>query len=239
MKTFADSDIGLVRKTNEDAHRTLIKERFFVLADGMGGHKAGDVASKKAVEYYCNAVQNLQLFQKSDYTHHQLRSLLCSIMENTNLWIHHLGNLHPAYQGMGTTLSSLLFLKDSCIMAHIGDSRIYRLRDQKITQLSTDHAYVAPRQEGAGVLSSKGRRVLSQALGTHLSITPEVLVHKTQPGDLYVLCSDGLSDILEDTFIERLLNKPTPLSDKGKELIDSAKARGGHDNITLVLVEVE
>ena len=124
-------------------------------------------------------------------------------------------------------------------MAHIGDSRVYRMRSKTITQLSTDHAYLAPRQEGPSVLSSKGRRVLSQALGTHLSITPEILVHKTQPGDIYALCSDGLSDFLEDSFIERLLNKATPLATKGKELIDSAKARGGHDNITLVLVEVE
>ncbi len=247
IRSHGISDVGLKRDNNEDVFRLLEKERFFVLADGMGGHNAGEVAASRAVEYMCSAMQSLLISPHSTLSSDDLKSHLIALVENTNLWVHHLGASDPALFGMGTTLSSLLFFNNKILYSHVGDSRIYRFRDGKLTQITKDQVVSSIPSFGVdedlAVQESEdriqlGRKMLAQAIGTSILVAPEVGEIDAQLGDLYLICSDGLSDCVEDETIESVLKHSHSLDDSGNELILMAKAGGGHDNITLVLVQI-
>lgn len=226
LKSCFQTDIGLVRNNNEDAFESLTEQRFFALADGMGGHKAGEVASHEAVTFMCASIEELFISVNKDaslYTN-QLGSLLEEYIKNTNTWIHCLSKKRKAFQGMGTTLSTALFYDSQMIIGHVGDSRIYRLREGRLTQLTKDH--------------SIGRHTLTQAIGTSLHIAPQIEVVPVKSGDVYLMCSDGLPDLLSDEEIKKRIN-PLDIRSSTDHLIDGAKAAGGYDNITVVLLKVE
>ncbi len=240
FESFGKSDVGLIRKSNEDVFRELTKERFFVLADGMGGHRAGEIAASRAVEYMCTGIQNFFSEKKGSIEIEELQSHIESVIENTNLWVHHLGKSNPNFYGMGTTLASALFFKDSIIYSHVGDSRIYRFRNNKLNLLTNDHAYISkiqPTKENPNLVSSN-RKVLAKAIGTSIFVTPEIRSEKVESGDIYLLSSDGLHDLVSDSDIESLLKNSSELSRVGNHLIETAKESGGHDNITLLLVRI-
>lgn len=240
IESVAKSDKGLVRTNNEDVYRELLRERFFIVADGMGGHNAGEIAAARAVEYMCSAIQSL-FTTGSSLKIEEVKSQIVSLIENTNLWVHHLGIENPKLQGMGTTLCSALFFKKFIIYSHVGDSRIYRFREGLLEQLTSDHL----RNSGiettiefpSPVLSP--RKILSQAIGTSLAVIPEVDKDIAKKGDIYLLCSDGLSDLVSNDIIAENLAKSSHLKDIADSLIECAKARGGHDNITLVLIRLK
>lgn len=237
IESFGKSDVGLLRTNNEDAFRELPKEKFFILADGLGGHNAGEVASSKAVEYMCSAIQNLFLNQTSSLELEELELQMESVIHNTNLWVHHLSISNPNHYGMGTTLCSLLFFQDSVVYSHVGDSRIYRFRRGQLTPLTTDHTKEEPILENPnGVPFS--RKVLTQAIGTSIFVAPDMGKDQIEVGDIYLLCSDGLTDLVAEGSIAALLSHSTDLNQVADLLIETAKARGGHDNITLVLARV-
>lgn len=135
IESFCKSDIGR-RNNNEDVFRELPKEQFYILADGMGGHNAGEVAASKAVEYMCSAIQNLFVRPPEMLKLEEVRSHISALIENTNLWVHHLGVQDPTLHGMGTTLCSILFFKNFVVYSHVGDSRIYRLRNNSLDRKS-------------------------------------------------------------------------------------------------------
>lgn len=243
IESIAISDRGLVRSNNEDVYRELVREKFFIIADGMGGHNAGEVAAARAVEYMCSAVQNF-FIEPYDIKIEDVKSKITSLIENTNLWVHHLGIGNPKLQGMGTTLCSALFFNKFIIYSHVGDSRIYRFRDGLLEQLTEDHTTPHPSsligttlEFGAPVSSS--RKVLSQAIGTSLAVVPEVDKDTVKKGDLYLLCSDGLSDLVSNEIIAETLANGTTLKGMADQLIECAKSNGGHDNITLVLIRLK
>ena len=247
LKSHAISDVGLKRDNNEDAFRVLEKEQFFILADGMGGHNAGEVASSRAVEYMCSAMQNFLLTPPIDLSTDDLKSHLFALVENTNLWVHHLGASDPTLFGMGTTLSSFVVYRNKIIYSHVGDSRIYRFRDNQLVQLTRDQVVSSlpplsfEEDEATQEFDDRiqlGRKMLAQAIGTSILVAPEVGELDAKSGDLYLICSDGLTDCVENETIESVLRNSTSLDDSGEELISMAKAGGGHDNITLVLVQV-
>ncbi len=247
IKSHGISDVGLKRDNNEDVFRLLEKECFFVLADGMGGHNAGEVAASKAVEYMCSAMQSLLISPHSSLSTDDLKSHLFALVENTNLWVHHLGASDPSLFGMGTTLSSVLFFNNKIIYSHVGDSRIYRFREGKLTQLTKDQVISSaipydidkdPTTQEFDDRIQSSKKMLAQAIGTSILVAPEVGEDEAKLGDLYLICSDGLSDCVEDETIESALRHSHSLDESGEELISMAKAGGGHDNITLVLVQV-
>jgi serine/threonine protein phosphatase PrpC len=224
LKSCCQTDIGLVRDNNEDAFESLPNQRFFALADGMGGHKAGEVASSEAVTFMCASIEELFISLNKEFDIHHLSATLEGYIKNTNAWIHGLSKKRKAFQGMGTTLSTALFYDSHMIIGHVGDSRIYLYRQGHLTQLTKDH--------------SIGRHTLTQAIGTSLSISPQIEVVQVKPGDVYLMCSDGLPDLLNDEEIQKRIN-PHDIRASTDHLIDGAKAAGGYDNITVVLLKVE
>lgn len=238
LESFGTSDVGLVRTNNEDVFRELKREKFFVLADGMGGHNAGEIAAAKAVEYMCSEIQNFYLKPPRSLEIEELKSQISSFIENTNLWVHHLGVSNPRLKGMGTTLCSILFYQKFVIYSHVGDSRIYRFRNGKLIQLTSDHlVQSAPSLEIPNQLFFS-KKILTQAIGTSIAISPQVDGDIAMSGDIYLLCSDGLSDLVSFKEIQESLASSNELNHVGKRLIQCAKSSGGHDNITLVLVRI-
>lgn len=248
-KSVALSDVGLKRQNNEDAYRTLEKENFYILADGMGGHNAGEVASSRAVEYMCSAMQTLMVPQKA-HSVEDLKSHLIALVENTNLWVHHLGAADPNLFGMGTTLSSCLLFGDKMIYSHVGDSRIYRYRSGKLKQITKDQVVSRFPYEENGedeednlakqipIELQSSRKMLAQAIGTSILVAPEVGEVEAKDKDLFLICSDGLYDCVTDDMIEETITNCQTLDECGNCLIDLAKDGGGHDNITIVLIEI-
>jgi protein phosphatase len=240
IESFGKTDVGLIRNNNEDVFRELPKEKFFVLADGMGGHNAGEVAASRAVEYMCSGIQNFFLNKKDSLELEDIETQIESVIENTNLWVHHLGASNPTLYGMGTTLCSILFFKEFIIYSHVGDSRIYRFRKNSLSLLTNDHTVLAKNQatpENRNGVSLQ-RKVLAKAIGTSIFVSPEIKSEKVEVGDIYLLSSDGLHDLVSDTTIESLLKNAEDLNQVASHLIETAKESGGHDNITLLLVKI-
>ncbi len=237
IESFGITDVGLIRKSNEDVFRELPKEKFFILADGMGGHNAGEVAALRTVEYMCSAIQNLFIHPPHGMSNEEIEAHMVALIENTNLWVHHLGASDPTLYGMGTTLCSMLFFKKSVVYSHVGDSRIYRLRNYELQQLTKDHTFSSTKEKEKNV--SLSRKVLARAIGTSIAVLPEVKTEIAEEGDLYLMCSDGLSDLVPHSRIEELATSLPSLSKIGEALIYEAKTRGGHDNITLLLMRLQ
>lgn len=220
IRGFGASDVGCVRKNNEDAFELTAQNRFLALADGMGGHNAGEVASKEAITFMCASIEEMFITLRRPVELAELKDKLQTYMESTNNWVYRLSKKRRAFQGMGTTLSTLLFQEDNLVLAHVGDSRIYRLRNHEFLQLSDDH--------------SIGKHTLTQAIGTSLEVRPQIDIIDLQVGDVYLLCSDGLPNVLSDEKIANTID-PKDLKSSAGKLIDLAKQAGGYDNITVVL----
>ena len=238
VESFATSDVGLVRSNNEDVVKMLEKHNFYVLADGMGGHNAGEVAAEKACEYMCHLVESLPLENLTTSDVQNVSDRVLAIMHKTNLWVHHLSYQKPELTGMGTTLCSLLFFRGYMISSHVGDSRIYRLRDGKLTKITIDHLTYKNRpvtENGSTVIK---KRSLTQAIGTSVRVKPSILSSETNEGDIFLMCSDGLSDLVRDAEIEKVLQTHSCLETTCNFLTSLAKNRGGHDNITLLITKL-
>jgi protein phosphatase len=233
------SDVGLVRTNNEDAWFASPNGRVFLIADGLGGHQAGEVAAREAIEWFLPAF--LSSFpEKADYhpTNEEITKQLQSCFDTTNGHVFQLSEQHELLRGMGTTFCSLSFHDDGAAVAHVGDSRIYRHRDGVLHQLTKDHCWTqspffVPEFEGQ---HTKG--ILTKALGTMPSIDPTIQILPVQSHDTFLLCTDGLSDMLSHDEIESVLNRPMTIGERVRMLIAQAKQKGGADNITVVLVEV-
>lgn len=238
IETFGVSDIGLTRQNNEDVWAEMPENHFYVVADGMGGHLAGEVAAKEAVLHFCDAVD--KYFRSSTPpTVSSAKRYLGETFISANSWIRRLGKDHPDLHGMGTTLCCLLLLENKVIVGHVGDSRIYRFR-KGLTLLTTDHSLEQElrAKPQSGRSSQSYKHVLTRALGISPAIEPELLEVPYQPHDIYLLCSDGLHDALSDRQIEAIIRRSSSLKETAVELIEAAKKGGGHDNITLLLVKV-
>ncbi len=234
IESYSSSDVGLVRSTNEDVVKTLDKLHFYILADGMGGHNAGEVAAEKACEYMCHLIESMPLESLTSKDTAMLGDKIVDLMHQTNLWVHHLSKQNSDLSGMGTTLCTLLFFKGSMISSHVGDSRIYRLRGGKLQRLTIDHLTYHKDLVASGEQKQK-KRALTQAIGTNLTINPSLFISEVDSGDLFLMCSDGLSDLVKDEEIEKILCAQTSLKGSSSFLIALAKSRGGHDNISLLL----
>jgi len=244
LSSFGHSDIGLIRRNNEDVFLQLPEHHCFLLADGMGGHNAGEVAAKETVVYFSDCVDKLFKKNQPGLTLEQLKKHLEFIIHRSNERIYHLGKENHAFNGMGTTLSAILFFENSVICTHVGDSRIYRYRKKNLCQLSQDHT-LKNKLLQQGLLEKaikdgiRYKNVLTNAIGAFKRVSPEISVHPLMPGDLYLICSDGLSDFVTDPEICCILDHQVSLKEITYSLIDKAKQKGSCDNITVVLTHIE
>ncbi|MCA9733215.1 MAG: Stp1/IreP family PP2C-type Ser/Thr phosphatase [Deferribacteres bacterium] len=245
----AATDTGTVRKNNEDAYFFSKKEQLFVLCDGMGGHESGEVASKLAVE----TVQNV-FTQKSNF---QIEAACADLPENlpaeakilvsavryaNRRILHHALN-SPEKRGMGTTIVAAYYKEGMIYTVHVGDSRIYRLRNGKLIQLTSDHSWLNELLEDKEITENdlkhfNEKNVLTRALGTYPTVKIDVYTENVQEEDLYLFCSDGLHNALNDNNIRQLLNSSahSSLQDAVTSLIERAKEQDGSDNITAGLL---
>lgn len=237
LSACALTDPGLRRSNNEDSVYADCAAGLYIVADGMGGHAAGEVASGMAVEILCaHHARNFDGRETGAGLQEAFRDATRSIRRNAAD--------NPARKGMGTTLSALCFKDDILHLAHVGDSRIYRLRDKKLEQLSIDHSLVAE-QVRQGLISaeearqSQMRNILLQAIGLEDEVDVFQLQQEIRRDDSFLLCSDGLSDMLEDARIEQLLARPLLAQQLAQDLIDAANSAGGRDNIGVVVIQTE
>lgn len=236
---FGASDIGLVRLNNEDVWAHMAREQFFILADGMGGHQAGEIAANETVLKLCGWVQDLYARQPPTAVEPLIPKLEKAIGD-TNQWVYSLSNQEDEMAGMGTTLCLALLIENTLLYAHVGDSRIYRIRKGRIARMTVDHSLrdelIASGQlEEEAAASFPFKNVITRAIGTHPRVQPDIQSTEVSSGDLYFLCSDGLTDCLSDSEILTTVQSEPTLQAATELLIEKAKKKGGHDNITIVM----
>lgn len=236
------TDAGSVRPNNEDALAIDAAHGIAILADGMGGYNAGEVASAMATNFIKSELaQWLSMdSRKSDLRRIERAIEMCA--DEANLSILGAATDNPRYAGMGTTLVVGVFQGNHLVLGHIGDSRCYRLRDGLLTQLTRDHSMLQEHID-AGLLSpaqaatAPGRNLLTRALGVEKTTRIEIHEHHVHAEDVYLMCSDGLSDMVRDNDIGDILSSHQNIAMAAKELIARAIANGGRDNVTVVLTQ--
>jgi serine/threonine protein phosphatase PrpC len=229
------TDPGLKRKHNEDAYAILEDHHLFVIADGMGRHAAGEVASQLCVDAISEAFRtgNFGAPRQPPLPRRAARLRASILLANERILAAAQDN--DAYAGMGTTVVAAYFSANNqrVYIANVGDSRCYRLRGGKLTQLTTDHTL------GAAGIQGKSSTVLSRAVGIEEGVEVDITMESPLPGDIYLLCSDGLSRMVADEVISATLKEHVDLEEAIKVLIDKANQGGGRDNITTILVRVD
>lgn len=243
VSTYGLSDIGLVRLNNEDFWSSVPEIGFYVLADGMGGHRAGEVASKEAVNILCSLVKE-HLSSRGDFNLEEVHGIIQIAIEQTNEKVYKMGLSDQNLRGMGTTLCCLYFHPKGLVFANVGDSRIYRYRDNKLEQISKDHSLMREMMD-LGQLSEKHsseflfKNIITRAIGTEISVEPSVHIADVNDQDLYLMCTDGLSDLLSHKEIEQILQQTPSIQAATQKLIFQANKHGGLDNITVVMAKVD
>ena len=239
--------IGLLREHNEDAIASDLSIGLLLLADGMGGYKAGEVASEIAVLMIAaeltDAMQHPQRFMPSLGKLAESMMLIDAVTK-TNATIYQISQDQPQCAGMGTTLVAAIFTCGQLIVGHIGDSRLYRLRGDILLQLTEDHSFVQE-QINAGLISleqaevSTKKNLVTRALGVDEAVELELQTFDVQDGDVYLMCSDGLSDMVADvTIAQILMHANNNMKLAANKLIDTANGNGGHDNISVIIAHV-
>jgi len=231
------SDTGRVRDHNEDTFRVASKQGLFAVADGMGGHAAGEVASALAIE----ALFSHLLAEESESLECSAEALQQAVSV-ANRAIFSDAQEHEERKGMGTTLTFICCAETGGYLGHVGDSRAYRLRGEVLTQLTRDHTWVNM-QVRAGVISqeeaanARMRHVLVKALGIEPEIEADVIPIDVMPHDRFLLCSDGLSDLVDEDGLKSVLAAKGPPAETAARLVELANALGGKDNITAVVID--
>jgi protein phosphatase len=235
----AVTDRGRKRPSNEDAFGFSVEHGVYLVCDGMGGAAAGEIASSLAVG---EVLRLLNRCSGSDAT--PLPLLAEEAISAANEAIFSRAQRSRKLSGMGTTLVGLAVEERRAWVLNVGDSRCYRLRNRRLQQITLDHSLVEEqvrlgRMTRPEALRSPLRNVITRALGTHSSVTSDVFELEAESGDLFLLCSDGLTRELSDSLIESLLDADFPLDDLCARLVAAANKAGGHDNITCLLVRAE
>lgn len=225
MKVGAATDVGLVRHCNEDAYLVAADRGLFAVADGLGGHAAGDVASRLALE-------TLDEELTADRLHDGVgpARLLTRSLASAHRAVEADTRGHPERSGMGTTavVAHVSTNGDAAWLAHVGDSRAYLLDDGRLRQVTTDHTSSGPFM----------RSFITQALGASGDVSPTLEHVELADGDRLLLCTDGLTDMLDDGHIEAILVENRPAQESCDALVEAAKRQGGVDNVTVVVIDV-
>lgn len=234
MRFAAVTDRGKVRSENEDAF--LATGKIFAVADGMGGHLAGEVASATALKIFKDQIERGRGSTN--------KNLIVQSIQKANQTVYQKAIGEPGQQGMGTTLTAMILKNQKYLIGHIGDSRAYLLRKDKLRRLTEDHALVAEMVREGKISPEEAaghplRNVLTRALGVEPELEVDLIVQDQLAGDKILLCTDGLNAMLDDEQIERIIAREANPEDICQELIRTANAKGGSDNVTVVLVEFD
>lgn len=250
LEIASRSDTGKVRNHNEDAVFIDVAHRFIVLADGMGGYNAGEVASGMATTVLGEALGRAFASQSPasrDASSGKLyaHAVLEREIARANSTIYQAAQSQTQYSGMGTTLVAGVFYDNTLTVAHIGDSRLYRLRADEFQKVTRDHSLLQE-QLDSGMIDeeqarrSQNRNLVTRALGVDPQVEAEIRDYEVKPGDLYLFCSDGLNDMVEDQDIALTLAMLTSnLELCANRLVDQANDNGGRDNVSVILVKVK
>jgi serine/threonine protein phosphatase PrpC len=237
------TDTGRARSNNEDSVAIDEWSSLVVLADGMGGYNAGEVASSMATSFIKSELGRWLAEAAGTATDTDVRRAMEICVDNANRAIFNAANSNPRYAGMGTTLVVGVFRETRLLLGHVGDSRCYRMRAGRLTQITHDHSLLQE-QIDAGLITaeqaafSANKNLVTRAVGVEDTVLLETHQHDVLPGDVYVLCSDGLTDMLDDETIAQLLQRCELLPEAATALIDAANDAGGKDNISVVLARV-
>jgi len=230
------TDRGRKRPSNEDAFGFSVEHGIYVVCDGMGGAAAGEIASSIAVD---EVLRHLTAQREVPVA---LPELAQRAVSAANAAIYSRAQRNPRLHGMGTTLVALTVEERRAWIFNVGDSRCYRLRQNRLQQITLDHSLVEEqvrmgRMSHSEALRSPLRNVITRALGTQTDVTPDCFDVQAEPGDVFMLCSDGLTREVADAGIESILGCNLPLEERCARLVGAAKKAGGHDNITCILVQ--
>ncbi len=243
------TDVGRKRKHNEDAYLAVPELGLFVVADGLGGHASGEVASAEAVDSIHawvlsnrRVLDRLRIDPDDPDVLDEARGMVEAAVKAATYHVFGLAQVDARRRGMGTTVSVMCIAGDTAVLAHVGDSRVYRLRDGGLRQLTHDHTLVAMQvRDGlltaAEAAKAKHRNVITRAVGSHEYVQVDTAAVTVTPGDVFLLCTDGLHGYLRDEEAFEYLGLPA--AQAAQRLIDLANERGGKDNITALVVRVE
>ncbi len=233
-------DPGRARSNNEDSVATDVDVGLAVLADGMGGYNAGEVASNMATSFIRTELGRWLREASAQASDAEVRRAMDICVDNANRAIFNAANSNPQYAGMGTTLVVAVFRDSRVLLGHVGDSRCYRLREGRLQQITRDHSLLQE-QIDAGLITpeqaafSANKNLVTRAVGVEDTVLLETHQHDVQAGDMFLMCSDGLSDMLDDEGILQVMQAHPALEPGTKALIAAANDAGGKDNISVIL----
>lgn len=238
METYAETCVGKIRHNNEDNILKLDEQigcldNLYIVCDGMGGHNAGEIASQLAIQYFID-------YLKTNKVDLDTKGIIMDGIFSANQKVYK-KSFEDDKRGMGTTMTICTFKDEKAYIGHVGDSRIYLLRDEKLIQLTNDHTYVNEMvQKGLmtkeQALVDKNRNIITRAIGIDSTVMVDTLEVDIKVGDIVMLCSDGLSGLSSDVEIKDILIKESNIEQKSKDLINSAMQNGGADNISVILI---
>lgn len=251
IEIVCQTDVGQVRDHNEDYVSSDDQLGLAILADGMGGLNAGEVASSMSVHLLMDELRDY--IGGNTEIEHDLNDnglppkarVLERAIEKANSSVFHVSKTQPNCEGMGTTIIASMFYDNKVSIGHIGDSRVYRFRDSKIEQVTKDHSFVQELIDKglyteAEAKASNKKNVVTRALGVAPKVEPEVHEHKVKIGDILLLCSDGLTDLVPDSDIEKtFMALSDNLAATANQLVELANACGGRDNISVILIRIK
>lgn len=248
IRYAAKTDVGMKRTHNEDYFALIEDEQVFMVADGMGGHACGEVASQMSAEvmgefYKHSKDQDATWPYRYDHNLTYVENRLVASIRLANLRIYQMAQSDPSLRGMGTTLVSSLIAGNTCYVAHVGDSRAYEVHAGKIRQVTRDHSLLEDYKDARPDMTEEEaqafphKNVITRALGMRDTVVVDLNRVEIQDNVRFLLCSDGLSGMLTDDEMLEILEKHTDLEEAVSALIDGANANGGTDNITAMLIE--
>jgi protein phosphatase len=236
IEVYGITDIGNTRKKNEDVFKILEDNFLFSIADGMGGHKAGDIAAKEATNHLCNLLSKTISFNISI---EQVIYHIKLAIKEINFRIYNLSRSNEEFLGMGTTLCCLYLHLSEAIFAHIGDSRIYHYQKNNLRQLTKDHSLINKlKDQNKHFDENLHKNIITKAIGTHPKIEPSIDKTLFGKGDIFLMCTDGLTDYILNDNIKEIIEKSINCQNICQNLIKEAKNNGSNDNITAIVIKI-
>lgn len=241
VEVFGLSDVGCIRELNEDCYCICgfgdnSERGFCILADGMGGHNAGEVASQNAVKLIAEEMNRLL-----ESGEKEIPGQLSRAVSAANTGVYTMASENPIHRGMGTTVVTTFIDDGTAYVANVGDSRAYAVRDDEIVQITTDHSVVSELVMRGTITKEEARlhpqkNIITRAVGTDKSVRTDIFEYNYSPGDVMIICSDGLSTMLDDNRILEIIKSKKTSEDTVNSLIAAAKDEGGLDNITVICI---
>ncbi len=240
MQGIGKTHVGLARNNNEDSifvsnEAVGCLPNLYIVADGMGGHKAGEVASSKSIEYFCKYAK------EAESNSGELLDFIISAITYSNDSVIEIASNDPSCHGMGTTFTVAVVKDNKAYVGHIGDSRVYLIRNGKIEQKTADHSYVYELVKAGKITAEEAkyhpeRNKITRVLGMTSPVLADALIFDVKPNDHILICSDGITGMMEDRDILAILTEPNDLSVKADALIDKANSLGGFDNSSVIVI---